>query len=166
MSDAWDRIKARKRQNTAAVSLCLDPSLLDAVRDAEAAVNAGVRGAKTRLVDAEKARDDATETFRFRALPMAEYRALIEEHPPSDDALAEAERTKTAPPDFDLSTFAPALVAASMIEPDLTGDEITEMWASPEWAYGDLMVLFATANALCGSSNVVALGKGSAGIGG
>lgn len=166
MSQSWESIRARKRPIVRSVALCLDSTLIDAVRDAEAARDAadakGQRAAARRLTEAEQARDEASVTFRFRALARDEYERLVVAHPATDTDREDAEKHGDPPPEFGRS-FQPALVAAAIVEPSLSADEVTEMWASADWAYGELLTLFAVANGASASSSVVDVGKGSTG---
>ena len=73
--------------------------------------------------------DGTTADFTLRALKRSEYRALLDEHPPSREGA-----------DWDADTFPPALLAASAIDPVLTVEQATEMWT--EWEAGEMGRLF------------------------
>jgi lysozyme family protein len=45
--------------------------------------------------------------------------------------------------------FAPALVAACLVDPVMTEDEARELWNSDFWSAGELDQLFSTASQLC-----------------
>ena len=77
-------------------------------------------------------------TLTFRAIGMREYDRLVGKHPPKTDQRAEGAS-------FNIDTFAPALIAACSVEPDLTEADALEIWNSPDWSRGDLMVLFRNA---------------------
>lgn len=65
----------------------------------------------------------ATVEVKLRAIPGNDYDDLVTAHPRPDDA------THVWP--FDVDTFAPALIAACMIEPELTPEQAMQLWA--EW---------------------------------
>lgn len=172
MSDSYARLRDRKKPIVRTVALCLDATVADAAREAreryEALLSAdgasasAVAAAKKAAAAADAARDDMSERFSFRALPRGEYQALLDAHPPSAEDVAKAEDRGEPVPEFDPS-FMPALVAASIIEPALSEVEVHELWASPDWAWGELLMLFVTANSASAATSVVELGKGSTG---
>lgn len=80
--------------------------------------------------------DDVQEvTLKFRAIGAREYDKLVSKHPPKPAQRAEGNA-------FDLDSFAPALIAACAVEPEMTPEDATEIWNSEDWSRGDLMVLF------------------------
>lgn len=80
--------------------------------------------------------------LQLRALPRKEYRLLLEAHPGADGK------------SFDYDTFPPALIAASVVEPEFTLEQATELWE--EWEDGDASRLFLA----CFDLNEVGLGVG------
>ena len=77
-------------------------------------------------------------TLKYRAIGAKAYDKLVSKHPPkAEDRLEGAS--------FDINTFAPALIAACSVEPEMTEEDAKEIWDSPEWSRGDLMVLFRNA---------------------
>lgn len=46
-------------------------------------------------------------------------------------------------------TFPPALVAACLVDPEVSAEEMTEIWTSGEWSTGELSTLFNAASNLC-----------------
>ena len=77
-------------------------------------------------------------TLKYQAIGMREYDRLVAKHPPKPDQRAEGSS-------FDIDTFAPALIAACSLEPEISQATAKEIWDSPEWSRGDLMVLFRNA---------------------
>ena len=73
-------------------------------------------------------------TLKYRAIGMRAYDKLVSEHPPR--ALS-GRRVL-----LNLDTFAPALIAACSVEPEITPGEARAIWDSPDWSRGDVMVLF------------------------
>jgi len=77
-------------------------------------------------------------TLKYQAIGMREYDRLVAKHPPKADQRAEGAS-------FDIDTFAPALIAACSVEPEITVTQAKEIWDSPDWSRGDVMVLFRNA---------------------
>lgn len=77
-------------------------------------------------------------TMVFQAIGMAEYDKLVSKHPPTSEQRADGNS-------FNMDTFAPALIAACAVEPEMTVADAKEIWNSPDWSRGDVMVLFRNA---------------------
>jgi hypothetical protein len=77
-------------------------------------------------------------TMKFQAIGMREYDRLVSKYPPKPDQRVEGAS-------FDIDTFAPALIAACSVEPQISSEEAQDIWDSPDWSRGDLMVLFRNA---------------------
>jgi hypothetical protein len=89
--------------------------------------------------EAEALVRDTTLVFRLRALPRDAYAELKAEHPPKEEDHAEQReysgdaKAKAA---WHTKTFGPALVAACLVEPEVTEAEAEEMrreWNDAEW---------------------------------
>jgi len=74
----------------------------------------------------------------FQSIGLREYDKLVSKHPPTTEQRAEGAT-------FNLDTFAPALISACSVEPAMTYKDALELWESPDWSRGDLMVLFSRA---------------------
>lgn len=74
----------------------------------------------------------------FQALGARDYDKLVAKHPPKAEQRLEGAS-------FDLDTFAPALIAACSVVPQMTHEDAIEIWESEAWSRGDLMVLFRNA---------------------
>lgn len=61
-----------------------------------------------------------TRVFRFRGLPRAEFKALADEHPPSEDAAKDGA-------DVNWDTFPVALVAACAVDPQMSEAEAGQL---------------------------------------
>ena len=77
-------------------------------------------------------------TLKYQAIGMREYDRLVGKHPPKPEQRAEGSS-------FDIDTFAPALIAACAVEPEISPTEAKKIWDSPDWSRGDVMVLFRNA---------------------
>jgi hypothetical protein len=77
-------------------------------------------------------------TLKYQAIGMRAYDRLVAKHPPKPEQRAEGSS-------FDIDSFAPALIAACSVEPELTAAEAKSIWESEDWSRGDVMVLFRNA---------------------
>jgi len=77
-------------------------------------------------------------TLKYQAIGMRAYDKLVAKHPPKAEQRAEGSS-------FDIDTFAPALIAACSVEPDITVAQAKQIWDSEDWSRGDVMVLFRNA---------------------
>lgn len=83
--------------------------------------------------------DDHDEvTMKFQAIGAHAYDKLVAKHPPKPEQRVEGHS-------YNMDTFAPALISACSLEPELTPGDALEIWESDDWSRGDLMVLFRNA---------------------
>jgi hypothetical protein len=179
-----DRLASR-RKRVAHVDLCLDDDLADAhdearqalraaeatdARESTAKTRAALKAARAADETAHEAMLAASQRFTFQPISRAAYMRLIDEHPPTDKQIAAVNRQnqvlgpRQSPirvPDFDEHTFAPALVAACLVEPKLTEAEVLDLWNGEGLTTAELQLLFLTANSVNAQTRVVELGKGS-----
>ena len=71
----------------------------------------------------------------YKAIGALEYDKLVSKHPPTADQRVEGAS-------FNIDTFGPALISKVCVEPEMSENDAREIWQSPEWSRGDLMVLF------------------------
>ena len=127
-----------------------DPDLALALRAAEA---------KLAAVRKELQESDAVVRITFRGIGRRAYDDLIAEHPPTLEQLAKAKKEGHQDLGFNVETFPPAIVAASMVEPDLTYEQVLELWNSDDWNQVELGNLFSLAMQVNGTRKTVDLGK-------
>lgn len=77
-------------------------------------------------------------TLKYQAIGMRAYDRLVAKHPPKPEQRAEGSS-------FDMDTFAPALIAACSVDPEITPQQAKDIWNSDDWSRGDVMVLFRNA---------------------
>jgi hypothetical protein len=77
-------------------------------------------------------------TLKYQAIGMRAYDKLVSKHPPKADQRAEGSS-------FDIDSFAPALISACAVEPEISVAEAKAIWDSDDWSRGDVMVLFRNA---------------------
>lgn len=71
----------------------------------------------------------------YQSIGAREYDKLVSKHPPKPEQRVEGAQ-------FDLDTFAPALIARCCVDPEMSEQEAKEIWDSPDWSRGELMILF------------------------
>lgn len=86
--------------------------------------------------------NDKEASFLFRSISAKEYDRMLTDNPPNTDQRA-------AGTIYNINTFAPALLARVVVEPEISEDEWTEIWNSPDWNRGELMGFFSEAVELC-----------------
>lgn len=86
--------------------------------------------------------DGEEVTFLFRSISAQRYDKLITDCPPNTEQRANGAQ-------YNINTFAPALLAEVVIEPEISKTHWGEIWGSPDWNRGELMSLFAEAVDLC-----------------
>ena len=77
-------------------------------------------------------------TLKYQAIGMRAYDRLVSKHPPKPEQRVDGAS-------FDIDSFAPALISACALEPEITPAQAKEIWDSEDWSRGDVMVLFRNA---------------------
>jgi hypothetical protein len=81
-------------------------------------------------------------SMEFRAIGAQEYDRLIAKNPPNTEQKAEGSA-------YNIHNFGPALLSAVCVDPDMTRQEWSEIWNSPDWNRGEVMQMFLIAVELC-----------------
>lgn len=158
--EALERLRGRKPPEKK-IRLILDDAAAEryeAARSASFVAQAGSddvakRKAAKEEAEAEQGLIDGSLEFHLRSAGREAYEALLREHPPTDKSAEEREAvrlaqeelgvTDTAKLPFSLITFPPALVALSLVSPQLTAEDITEL-SKNTLSTGELGMLFQT----------------------
>jgi hypothetical protein len=78
----------------------------------------------------------------FRGISAREYDKLVSKHPPRP---ADKKQGYGYNPD----SFGPAIIAETCVEPQMTVEDVTEIWASDDWNRGERMMLLMAAIEVC-----------------
>lgn len=123
------------------------------------------RRAAAALKTAEAKLEETSVLFHFRSAGRDAYEALVELHPPTDadqENQAKANEALGLPPtvraQFSTKTFPAALIAMSLVEPELTTEDITEL-AKDKLSGGEFALFFQTAMELYSQAKVAELEK-------
>jgi hypothetical protein len=180
----YDHLKSRKKAVHKHVWIALDPELADEEADLKDKVNRlKVRQiarpddpkVAQELASAQEELDQVTERLRdgnavkfvFRSIGRRRYDDLLAENGPSEEQKAEAKKIDpNAELDFDPDKFPQELVAACIVEPELTKSEVADMFASEDWNAAELASLFETAFNANTTRRILDLGNGSRGMNG
>lgn len=149
-----DEIRARKKGNTADVTIVLDPEwgVRFADLQSRAAIVASDSDEAVALnVELEALRAEAAEktaTFTFKSISTDRYERLVAVHVPTAEQRADAKRQGGSLA-FNPKTFPPALVAACAVEPSMTAVQAINLWEDDEWSKADLEAMFTAALGCC-----------------
>lgn len=172
----FDHLRSRKKPMVKRVTICLDPDLAAALDEARSEHDVAKVRYETKPTDAERATAletaeaalaEATQaveaeavTFVFKGLGRRRYDDLISAHPPTEDQRKKHKRQTGGDLEWDPEKFPVAVVAASLVEPHLTVDQVAELWNDDTWNSAELMELFWAAINVNQQRRVVDLGKG------
>lgn len=151
-ADTWDKVAGEHRHVEHSVRIPMRADLPDQIAQLEAAAKRAAEVDKwenrlpvalqlaERIQELEQELADSEVLFTFRALGRGEGRALVAEHPPTEEqqeqAALEGRRLAWNP-----DTYPPALIAASCIAPaGITLEHATEVWQ--EWSEGQVAQLW------------------------
>lgn len=100
-------------------------------------------------------------TMTFQGIGREAYDALVAKYPPNQKQREEAKKKGQPTPIWNHDAFAPALVAESLIEPELTLEQVKVLWRDPKWNQAELGSMFGAALEVNSFKREVDLGKGS-----
>lgn len=134
-------------------------------KEAEAELN----DATAALAEAIEAHDEAREAaaeatvyVTLKAPPLYVVEELQRAHPPTEKEMedwAKADIPKDRWPDYSNTTIAPGFIAACLVSPEMSEDEVREgIWENPDWNEVEKQGLF-TAAMSTGNRATVSLGK-------
>lgn len=110
------------------------------------------------LNDAQKAVEKSSVKVLIRSIGRKRYDALLAEHPVTPEQTAEAEAEGGSALPYNIDTFPIALVAASCVSPEMTEEQVAELF--DEWNAAEVNALWLTALEVNTQRRVVDLGKG------
>lgn len=170
-----DEILERKKPNRQTIWVPYDNQLAEEYQTAEtdwqaaksfATVRVDDKEAQGRLAEAEEAMNRAKEALReasfrfvFQAVGRKRYEELVTEHPATKEQQRKARELRQDVPEFNEDTFPLALVAASLVEPELDVDDVKRLWESDNFSVAEQRTLFTTAIIVNQQWRVVDLGK-------
>ena len=114
----------------------LNDELIDAKRFDRHNNKANTEPAVQKKIDKLTAKASKTLiTFEFKSIGRLAYDKLVGEHPP----LAKHKKENAQ---FNSETFPPALIAATVVSPEMTLEQATDMFNDPNWNGSELLKLF------------------------
>lgn len=156
----YDHLKSRKKPRFGYVPLVLDQEVGDEydkvlkelkmqeavqARRPSLETEESIEELKGRLEELEAELEAVTVVFKFRSIGGDRVDALIEEHPPTAKQRKKAEGKEGGEPSWNPETFPQALVAACVVDPELSLEDVQDMWKSDDWTSPELNLLFTTA---------------------
>ena len=85
---------------------------------------------------------DVEWTLSLKAISASAYDQLLADNPPTKEQSVEGSG-------YNPETFAPAIIAAVVRDPELTPDQAAEIWNGEAWSRGELRDLFMACVNLC-----------------
>lgn len=151
LAEAWEAARRSRDVANARVQIKSDPEAAAQLLEAEAELEA----MEKQLEEAE-----GVAWFKFRGIGRAAYEALVDRHPPTGEQRTKAKAQGMDAIAWNPDSFPPALVAACLVEPALSADEVKMLWADENWNQAELAVLLNAAIEVNGTRRTVDLGKG------
>lgn len=71
--------------------------------------------------------DAACVEFRLRSMGRRDWLTLLAAHPPTKEQVAEARKAERQAPEFDTDSFPSAAIAASMVDPEMSVEQVAEL---------------------------------------
>ena len=84
--------------------------------------------------------DNATFDIVLQSIGRKRYEALMQEHKPTRQQNAEAQKETGEDAPYNVDTFPIALIAACSVEPVMTDEQVQQIW--DEWNSAEVMDLF------------------------
>jgi hypothetical protein len=174
----FDHLKSMKKPVTKTVRICLNSELSQALSEVEAELQMAeveaqelpseetARHLEEVKAHHEAARAAATEQsvkFVFRSIGRKTYERLVRENPPTEQQREEAKVRGDDPDDLDWDSdrFPPILVAATLVDPEFTEEQVFEIFNSDDWSSTELSILYVTAQEAQMANTIISvLGKG------
>lgn len=172
-----DNLK-KKKAPTRSVTLVLDPDVAEAWAEAESKLDAarsdleqGFSAERQNAVDRAEEElealrpeyDEAAVELVVKGIGRPAWNALADEYSPTDKQRREARKLYGPMADqrYNPDTFPLALLAASLVEPEMTVEELNELFDSDGYNDAERNMLIAAAMEVNQTSRVMSLGKGS-----
>lgn len=148
LADQWDKLESRKER----LETQLQQRASDEAQEELDEVEAEIEKLKPEV-------DAVTRHMKFQAVGRLAYQALEEDHPATAEDKKKAKAQGLQTPVTCMDTFAPALLAASCIEPEMTETQATQLYNSDKYNAIELHRIFYAAIEVNTHSKTVQLGK-------
>lgn len=177
MAQTFEEIKKRKKATTKSLVIALDPDLASSYEEAKSVLTSlekrdtvALTAAQKKEYDrqlkvAELAHEEAKEAllaesleFVLKAIRPSLMDELIASNQPTAKQKREAAE-KGAEITWNPETFPAELVAACLVEPQWSEEEVKEMFDSEEWNAAELMTLFMLALEVNNTGSLVDIKK-------
>lgn len=111
------------------------------------------------LKEAEAAAEEASVEVLVRSIGRVAFERLTQEHPPTEEDHAELKKVlgESAQAGFNFETFAPVLIAASTVVPEITAEEVAEI--TGDWTKAEFDRWWQAALEVNQNASTVSLGK-------
>lgn len=175
-----DHLRSRKKPRIATVRIPMDSEIADAYEEAKNTrdlarymldasgpehkpkLGAELEQAQAAYEDAKAAITEASTKFTFRAIGRTKYDRIVNDNPKTSEQEAKEDSEEVPREDrvsWNPETFPLELVAASIVEPKLTREDVFQMWNSDDWSTAELSTLFGAAMSANAERQIITLGK-------
>lgn len=173
-----DKIRKKKKKKTAVVPILMDPDVgseLDDLDGRTAEIVKRLRvGRKEDMEELQKEKndldqrrkelvkkvEDSSVEFHFQSIGRETLDTLLSENPPTNKQIEEARKEGVTDLMFNPETFPVALIAASSTDPDMSVEDVQELWDDENWSTPELMALFNGAQECNGNFHISSTKKG------
>lgn len=172
----YDHLRSQKKAITTKVVISLDNEVADQFSEAQAERERAQIRLRARPEDPdvverhEKAEaeyqrlralmEEESVEFVLRSLGRKKFEKILLAHAPSDEQVKAARSKGLDPPNWNGDTFPVALVAACLVSPELTPEQVQELWDDDNWSGAETTELFMAALNVNTTRRQVNLGKG------
>jgi hypothetical protein len=118
------------------------------------------------MEEAEEVARENSIPFTFRAMGRKKYEDMVAAHPPTQKQIADARRKKEQIPPFNSDPFVPTLISDSLVNPEMSYEQVVELMENDDWNGAEFNTLWLTALEVNSTRRVVDLGNVSSGTNG
>lgn len=101
-----------------------------------------LKAARDKYDAAKEALLDNSVEMVFRSIGRPAYDALLKKHPPTEKQVEEHKKEHGFAPEYNAETFAPELIAASCVQPEMTAAQVLSLIEDYGWNAGEYSHLF------------------------
>lgn len=180
----WDHMKSRKKPPVRTVTIPLDDEIAAQWQDAHGKLELAKIRLDFKIEDPEihrqvveeiakqqaildglsESMEDSVAIFKIKGLGRKKYENMQSDtkyQPTEAQIKMNKDRNGAgAVLDWNPDTFPVDLIAACMIQPEMTYDQVVEMWESDEWTQSELLMLLGAALEVNQQTRTVNWGKG------
>jgi len=163
----FDHLKSKKKPHYSEVAILMDPEIgvkhdeltqellklekrklslssrkgQDKEKDLEKLLS-DIEDLEDQITEAEKDMYDASVVFKFKSTGRRKMDDLLTENTPTGRQIEEAKQAGNPDLQYNPDTFPQALIAESCVDPELSKEEVQDLWEDDSWTTPELLALF------------------------